>query len=70
MTDRRSIFEDVAQQAPLPMAPTGRLIDMPTDRGRVVVRLWLAILFALVVIMILDRRSQQIIHHNKWSEVL
>ena len=53
MTNRRSIFEDVAQQAPASMAAAGGLIDTPTGRGRVGIRLWLALLFGLVVLMIL-----------------
>jgi cytochrome c oxidase assembly protein subunit 15 len=53
MSKTRSIFEDVAQQAPSSAAPAGGLIDGPLGRGRGLTRIFLAILFALVVLMIL-----------------
>lgn len=53
MSKTRSIFEDVAQQAPSSAAPAGGLIDGPLGRGRGLTRILLAILFALVVLMIL-----------------
>ncbi|MDR5655141.1 heme A synthase [Ruixingdingia sedimenti] len=53
MAGNRSIFEDVGDKAPRPPAPQGGLIDRGTGGARRAIRVWLAVLFVLVVAMIL-----------------
>ncbi|RVT84275.1 heme A synthase [Rhodobacteraceae bacterium CCMM004] len=51
MAQKRSIFEDVAE-APMRDAPRGGMIDAKSRGARRGIRLWLWLLFALVVVMI------------------
>jgi cytochrome c oxidase assembly protein subunit 15 len=52
MAEKRKIFEDVGAGARAPAAPAGGMIDKGKRGGRGPVRRWLAVLFALVVVMI------------------
>ena len=53
MAQKRSIFEEVSAEAPKDnIRPQGGLIDKGTDGARRIIRLWLSVLFALVVVMI------------------
>ena len=53
MAQKRSIFEEVSAEAPAEVArPRPGLIDRGTDSARGLIRAWLAVLFALVVVMI------------------
>lgn len=53
MAQKRSIFEDVADgSTPKSSPPTGGMIDQGRTGARAAIRVWLAILFALVVLMI------------------
>ena len=51
MAQKRSIFEEVGERAAQP-APQGGLIDAGRRGARRGIRLWLLVLFALVVAMI------------------
>ena len=52
MAGRRSIFEEVGQEGPRAALPQGGMIDRGRGGARGAVRLWLGLLFALVVTMI------------------
>ncbi|MCT2540647.1 heme A synthase [Sedimentimonas flavescens] len=51
MSQKRSIFEEVGQAGAAP-APRGGMIDQRPKGARAAIRLWLFVLFALVVVMI------------------
>jgi len=52
MAEKRNIFEEVSAEAKSPGTPAGGLIDRARQGSRRAVRVWLMMLFALVVIMI------------------
>ncbi len=52
MTEKRSIFEEVTEESRPKEAPTGGVIDGAKRGARGAIRVWLMILFALVVLMI------------------
>jgi cytochrome c oxidase assembly protein subunit 15 len=52
MSSKRSIFEEVGADTPQKVAPKGGMIDAGKRGARGAIRVWLMILFALVVIMI------------------
>src|SRR6056297_4358897 len=52
MGEKRSIFEDVTEAEPRREGPKGGMIDAGRRGARGLVRAWLIVLFALVVIMI------------------
>jgi len=52
MTTKRSIFEDVADGTQQPAKPTGGLIDGAKRGDRRGIRIWLMVLFAMVLVMI------------------
>lgn len=71
MTQKRSIFEDVAEITK--PAPKGGMIDAPRRGARGAVRLWLALLFVLVVAMIavggLTRLTDSGLSITEWKPV-
>lgn len=52
MAGNRKLFEDVADTAAARPAPQGGLIDAARQGSRAAIRVWLVLLFALVVVMI------------------
>ena len=52
MAGKRSIFEEVGAEAKRPEGPQGGMIDRGRRGARGAIRLWLGLLFALVVAMI------------------
>jgi len=52
MSPKRSIFEDVGEETPRKEAPKGGMIDAGKRGARGAIRIWLMILFALVMVMI------------------
>ena len=52
MSGQRSIFEEVGAEAQPKAAPKGGMIDAGKRGARGAIRVWLMILFALVVVMI------------------
>ena len=73
MSDKRSIFEDVGEGAAKPSAPKGGMIDAGKRGARGAVRLWLIVLFALVVVMIavggLTRLTDSGLSITEWKPV-
>ncbi len=53
MSTKRSIFEDVTEGATPPAKPAGGLIDGAKKGDRRAIRIWLMVLFAMVLVMIL-----------------
>jgi len=72
MSQKRSIFEDVSEQSAAP-TPTAGMIDKGTRGARRGVRLWLMVLFAMVVIMIavggLTRLTDSGLSITEWRPV-
>ena len=52
MTKKRAIFEEVATDRPQAATPQGGLIDKGTAGARGAIRIWLMVLFAMVMVMI------------------
>jgi cytochrome c oxidase assembly protein subunit 15 len=52
MAEKRKLFEEVAADTPKAPEPKGGMIDAARKGSRVAIRVWLMILFALVVVMI------------------
>ncbi|MBU3259701.1 COX15/CtaA family protein [Roseovarius sp. PS-C2] len=52
MTSKRSIFEDVSEGEPRREVPKGGMIDAGRRGARGAIRIWLMVMFALVVVMI------------------
>lgn len=73
MSDKRSIFEDVGDVAAREDAPKGGMIDAGRRGARGAVRVWLMVLFALVVIMIavggLTRLTDSGLSITEWKPV-
>jgi cytochrome c oxidase assembly protein subunit 15 len=73
MAGKRSIFEEVGAEATRPAPPTGGMIDRGRGGARGGVRVWLAILFALVVAMIavggLTRLTDSGLSITEWRPV-
>jgi heme a synthase len=73
MAEKRSIFEEVGQEAKRPSAPQGGMIDRGRGGARGAVRIWLAVLFALVVAMIavggLTRLTDSGLSITEWRPV-
>ncbi|MEM6374997.1 MAG: heme A synthase [Pseudomonadota bacterium] len=73
MSKKRSIFEDVGQEAALTAAPQIGIIDARPQGARRGVRLWLMMLFALVVVMItvggLTRLTDSGLSITEWAPV-
>jgi len=72
MSQKRSIFEDVSEKQTL-AAPSGGAIDQGPKGARRGIRLWLGILFALVVVMIvvggLTRLTDSGLSITEWKPV-
>ncbi len=73
MAGQRSIFQDVDSDTPRPPKPQGGMIDQGRDRGRRAVRIWLIVIFALVVAMIavggLTRLTDSGLSITEWRPV-
>ncbi len=73
MTGKRSIFEEVGQEAKPAGVPAGGMIDRGRGGARGAVRVWLAVLFALVVAMIavggLTRLTDSGLSITEWRPV-
>ncbi|SHM18872.1 cytochrome c oxidase assembly protein subunit 15 [Roseovarius litoreus] len=73
MGEKRSIFEDVAEAGPRPEGPKGGMIDAGRRGARGLVRAWLIVLFALVVLMIgvggLTRLTDSGLSITEWKPV-
>ena len=73
MTTKRSIFEDVSDDTPLKVTPTKGVIDSAKRGGRGPIRVWLMVLFALVVAMIavggLTRLTDSGLSITEWRPV-
>lgn len=73
MTGKRSIFEEVADRRRTAAAPAGGMIDAGRGGARGAIRLWLALLFALVVAMIavggLTRLTDSGLSITEWRPV-
>src|SRR6056297_24207 len=73
MSEKRSIFEDVAEAGPRPEGPKGGMIDAGRRGARGLVRAWLIVLFALVVLMIgvggLTRLTDSGLSITEWKPV-
>ena len=73
MTTKRSIFEDVSDDTPAQKAPTKGVIDSAKRGARGPIRVWLMMLFALVVLMIavggLTRLTDSGLSITEWRPV-
>ena len=73
MAQKRSIFEEVATDSKPVEAPRGGVIDGARRGARGAVRVWLIILFALVVIMIavggLTRLTDSGLSITEWAPI-
>jgi len=73
MTNKRSIFEDVTEAQPPREEPKGGMIDAGRRGARGAIRLWLMLLFALVVVMIavggLTRLTDSGLSITEWKPV-
>ncbi|NNE80231.1 MAG: COX15/CtaA family protein [Silicimonas sp.] len=73
MSEKRSIFEEVGDGASRPKAPKGGVIDSARRGARGPIRVWLAVLFALVVLMIavggLTRLTDSGLSITEWRPV-
>lgn len=70
---KRQLFEEVASPAATPATPAGGLIDRASGGARNAVRIWLMMLFALVVLMIavggLTRLTDSGLSITEWRPV-
>ncbi|MEO1154844.1 MAG: heme A synthase [Pseudomonadota bacterium] len=74
MSGKRSIFEEVSTEKPVAAtAPSGGLIDTGRGGARGVIRVWLMMLFALVVVMIavggLTRLTDSGLSITEWAPI-
>ncbi|MEM6761145.1 MAG: heme A synthase [Pseudomonadota bacterium] len=74
MSGKRSIFEEMATDKPVAMpTPTGGLIDTGRGGARGAIRVWLMMLFALVVLMItvggLTRLTDSGLSITEWAPI-
>ena len=73
MTQKRKLFEEVGTEAPAVAAPTGGMIDAGRRGARGAIRVWLWVLFALVVLMIavggLTRLTDSGLSITEWRPV-
>ncbi|MBC7180751.1 MAG: COX15/CtaA family protein, partial [Roseovarius sp.] len=73
MTGKRSIFEEVGQTGAVKPVPQGGMIDAGRRGARGAIRVWLMILFALVVVMIavggLTRLTDSGLSITEWKPV-
>lgn len=73
MSGRRSIFEEVGGEKPKAPKPSGGVIDATRRGSRSAIRLWLMVLFSLVVIMIavggLTRLTDSGLSITEWAPI-
>ncbi|WP_421907412.1 heme A synthase [Mameliella sp.] len=73
MAEKRKLFEEVGEGAPKPAAPAGGMIDAGKRGARGAVRLWLMVLFLLVVVMIavggLTRLTDSGLSITEWKPI-
>ncbi|ASP21831.1 heme A synthase [Antarctobacter heliothermus] len=73
MAEKRKLFEEVGDKAQVPARPSGGMIDSGKRGARGAVRLWLMLLFALVVVMIavggLTRLTDSGLSITEWRPV-
>lgn len=74
MSGKRSIFEEVSTEKPVAAtAPSGGLIDTGRGGARGAIRVWLMMLFALVVVMIavggLTRLTDSGLSITEWAPI-
>ncbi|MGX0975399.1 cytochrome c oxidase assembly protein subunit 15 [Roseovarius sp. MBR-51] len=73
MTGKRSIFEEVGQTGAVKPVPQGGMIDTGRRGARGAIRVWLMVLFALVVVMIavggLTRLTDSGLSITEWKPV-
>ena len=73
MAEKRSIFEEVGSDAKAAKAPKGGVIDGARKGARGAIRVWLMVLFALVVVMIavggLTRLTDSGLSITEWRPV-
>jgi len=73
MSNKRTIFEEVGDETPEATGPSGGLIDSGRRGARRAVRIWLMVLFALVVAMIavggLTRLTDSGLSITEWKPV-
>ena len=73
MAQKRSIFEEVGEAEPAPQPAGGMIAEGGRQGARGAIRLWLALLFVLVVIMItvggLTRLTDSGLSITEWAPV-
>ncbi len=73
MSGRRSIFEEVGSEKPKAPRPSGGVIDATRRGSRNAIRLWLMVLFSLLVIMIavggLTRLTDSGLSITEWAPI-
>ncbi|SNT25420.1 heme A synthase [Antarctobacter heliothermus] len=73
MAEKRKLFEEVGEKAQAPSRPSGGMIDAGKRGARGAVRVWLMLLFALVVVMIavggLTRLTDSGLSITEWRPV-
>ncbi|MBO9464756.1 COX15/CtaA family protein [Tropicibacter sp. R15_0] len=73
MAEKRKLFEDVSEAQSKPAEPTGGMIDAGKRGARRAIRIWLMLLFALVVVMIavggLTRLTDSGLSITEWRPV-
>lgn len=73
MSEKRSIFEEVSEDSATRAAPTAGVIDSARRGARGAIRVWLMVLFALVVLMIavggLTRLTDSGLSITEWKPV-
>ncbi|WP_273521609.1 heme A synthase [Rhodosalinus sediminis] len=73
MAEKRKLFEEVGEGAPAQAAPRGGMLDAGRRGARGAVRVWLMILFALVVLMIavggLTRLTDSGLSITEWAPI-
>lgn len=73
MAEKRKLFEDVSEAQSKPAEPTGGMIDAGKRGARRAIRVWLMLLFALVVVMIavggLTRLTDSGLSITEWRPV-
>ncbi|WP_305969774.1 MULTISPECIES: heme A synthase [unclassified Mameliella] len=73
MAEKRKLFEEVGEGAPKPAGPAGGMIDAGKRGARGAVRLWLMVLFLLVVVMIavggLTRLTDSGLSITEWKPI-
>ena len=73
MAEKRKLFEEVSADTTRPAAPQGGMIDAARKGARGAIRVWLMVLFALVVVMIavggLTRLTDSGLSITEWAPI-